>query len=399
MPPAAAKRNAPVLQTILLTQKAEIKSVRIPLQEDGTLNLATLQAYTKKKEGLELLGSYKYKPYTIYLFGFLTGKAGTENKHELPPPHDTILCFGDILVLASKDSKRYSSPVPFTVEEYESFYTKLFEGFEDLDDEASEEELEEEAEAEEDEEDEEEEEEEEEAVPTAASAGAAAKKSVKPPRKRVAQVVAPDVFATNAAASYYGFVTVSPEEQLQQEGSQAPLVEPVAPHRVAILKSLNTLFMKPALSNTEMLELERAIYNGAVLEAERRHVTKVWSYKPFVNIYTMHARHIASNFHPDTYVENRELFERFRAGQITIEQLSSMDPYKLFNQRWSEHFTQQQVQEKRQLEGNKAMATDQFLCNRCRKRECTYYEMQTRSADEPMTIFITCLNCGKHWRQ
>ena len=68
-----------------------------------------------------------------------------------------------------------------------------------------------------------------------------------------------------------------------------------------------------------------------------------------------------------------------------------MDPYKLFNQRWSEHFTQQQVQEKRQLEGNKAMATDQFLCNRCRKRECTYYEMQTRSADEPMTIFITSL--------
>ena len=55
--------------------------------------------------------------------------------------------------------------------------------------------------------------------------------------------------------------------------------------------------------------------------------------------------------------------------------------------------------EKRQLEGNKSMATDQFLCTRCFKRECTYYEMQTRSADEPMTIFINCLNCGQNWRQ
>jgi transcription elongation factor S-II len=28
----------------------------------------------------------------------------------------------------------------------------------------------------------------------------------------------------------------------------------------------------------------------------------------------------------------------------------------------------------------------------------TYYEMQTRSADEPMTVFVSCLNCGKNWK-
>ena len=66
---------------------------------------------------------------------------------------------------------------------------------------------------------------------------------------------------------------------------------------------------------------------------------------------------------------------------------------------WKDLSIRQFEREKRQLEGNKSMATDQFFCTRCFKRECTYYELQTRSADEPMTIFIQCVNCGKHWRQ
>ena len=47
---------------------------------------------------------------------------------------------------------------------------------------------------------------------------------------------------------------------------------------------------------------------------------------------------------------------------------------------------------------NKEMATDAYTCGRCFKKECTYYQLQTRSADEPMTTFVTCLNCGKRWK-
>ncbi|KVI10038.1 transcription elongation factor TFIIS-like [Cynara cardunculus var. scolymus] len=42
--------------------------------------------------------------------------------------------------------------------------------------------------------------------------------------------------------------------------------------------------------------------------------------------------------------------------------------------------------------------TDQFKCGRCQKRKCTYYQLQTRSADEPMTTFVTCVNCDNHWK-
>ncbi|CAE6036724.1 unnamed protein product [Arabidopsis arenosa] len=43
-------------------------------------------------------------------------------------------------------------------------------------------------------------------------------------------------------------------------------------------------------------------------------------------------------------------------------------------------------------------STDQFKCGRCGQRKCTYYQMQTRSTDEPMTTYVTCVNCDNRWK-
>ncbi|WVR08899.1 transcription elongation factor S-II [Kwoniella sp. DSM 27419] len=48
--------------------------------------------------------------------------------------------------------------------------------------------------------------------------------------------------------------------------------------------------------------------------------------------------------------------------------------------------------------GETQAETDAFKCGRCQQRKCTYYQMQTRSADEPMTTFVTCTNCGNRWK-
>ncbi|KAI3470974.1 hypothetical protein Pfo_027637 [Paulownia fortunei] len=48
--------------------------------------------------------------------------------------------------------------------------------------------------------------------------------------------------------------------------------------------------------------------------------------------------------------------------------------------------------------GTPQASTDQFTCGRCKKKETTYYQMQTRSADEPMTTFVTCVNCNNRWK-
>lgn len=43
-------------------------------------------------------------------------------------------------------------------------------------------------------------------------------------------------------------------------------------------------------------------------------------------------------------------------------------------------------------------STNMFKCGKCKERKCTYFQMQTRSADEPLTTFVSCVNCGNRWR-
>jgi DNA-directed RNA polymerase subunit M/transcription elongation factor TFIIS len=57
----------------------------------------------------------------------------------------------------------------------------------------------------------------------------------------------------------------------------------------------------------------------------------------------------------------------------------------------------------RELAMDKAKTKDEdyagmFKCGKCKCKKVTYYQMQTRSADEPMTTFFTCIGCGAKWK-
>ena len=40
----------------------------------------------------------------------------------------------------------------------------------------------------------------------------------------------------------------------------------------------------------------------------------------------------------------------------------------------------------------------EFQCRKCKGTKTSHYSLQTRSSDEPMTVFVCCLNCGTRWR-
>lgn len=37
-------------------------------------------------------------------------------------------------------------------------------------------------------------------------------------------------------------------------------------------------------------------------------------------------------------------------------------------------------------------------CPKCKHNKAEFFQLQTRSADEPATTFYQCLKCGKRWR-
>ena len=64
-----------------------------------------------------------------------TGRANTENKYELPPPVDSDLYFGKLVVIRHSDQNPTAENcLDFTFEEWKTIYEKLMGGFEDLDD-------------------------------------------------------------------------------------------------------------------------------------------------------------------------------------------------------------------------------------------------------------------------
>lgn len=387
------------VQCILLTQKAEVKSVKLSYT-GPTVTAKDIQTALKKKETAQKLGDYKYKGLLLSLYGYTKGRAGTENKHELPPPHDSILAFGDILVVATGANAK---PTAFKPEEYETFYTKMFGGFDDIDSEDSDTEDEEEIqgveedaeeiaedeneedEEEEDEEDEEESNEGEDEFEANEEEQVVQPRAQKAPKKKKA---APSLLVAQTGASQIIHV---PQNELLTEES-----EELSPEREKFIEILRGMLEGTPIPPEE---LEHGVFKATVQEAQRRHVTCHWKNVLFQHIYQTKTRQVVGNLLPESYVANKSLLHDLKTGKYTLEEICKFDAYKLSNDMWKDFFHRRQQQEKRQLEGNKAMATDQFLCTRCHKRECTYYEMQTRSADEPMTIFITCMNCGKHWRQ
>ncbi|XP_035244135.1 transcription elongation factor A protein 3 isoform X20 [Anguilla anguilla] len=98
--------------------------------------------------------------------------------------------------------------------------------------------------------------------------------------------------------------------------------------------------------------------------------------------------------------KNPGLRKNVLAGAIELQRIASMTAEEMASDELKQLrniLTQEAIRE-HQMAKTGGTTTDLLQCAKCRKKNCTYNQVQTRSADEPMTTFVLCNECGNRWK-
>ena len=193
------------------------------------------------------------------------------------------------------------------------------------------------------------------------------------------------------------------EDEHIEEDSESFVSTSLAEQDVVISESIDirdkTIEMFNGILNKEKsINLEDAIYNYSLDIAKNRKIKETFTNVNFKKIYINKSRSILSNIKKDSYINNTNLVNKIIKGKINVSELPYMSNQELFPEHWKKIMDEKYKRDKMMYEEKEEAMTNEFKCARCKSRECTYYELQTRSADESMTTFITCLNCGNRWK-
>lgn len=152
--------------------------------------------------------------------------------------------------------------------------------------------------------------------------------------------------------------------------------------------------MSEYLGNPGMSKnIEKSIYNKVVRDSEN----PSWEDQNF----RMHYKHKILGILRLLKNPKCNLKKRLLEGEVTSKEIGSMDPAKLFPGGPYDLMKNELIIK----ENKKILASDttkiadgMFTCGKCKSKKTHYYQMQTRSADEPMTTFVSCLNCSNKWK-
>jgi DNA-directed RNA polymerase subunit M/transcription elongation factor TFIIS len=170
------------------------------------------------------------------------------------------------------------------------------------------------------------------------------------------------------------------DEETAAEARQSAPVHTIHASNVFVDHALRTLVRNSFDSN----DVETALLQRCVREAQQWLIDIDWDNPVFLGLY----RNRAVELYP------------LRAQLATMDpaEFAEMSPVQQNPARWAD-LIQKSVEKDKALYSKEVTASIVLYCSRCkRKTKCDYYQMQTRSADEPMTTFITCLECDKKWK-
>lgn len=153
-----------------------------------------------------------------------------------------------------------------------------------------------------------------------------------------------------------------------------------------------------ALGTEELArKLERALWNWTLTTCDRDNIPLYWENPKLRYRYTTRALGLEFNL---CNPQNEALAESARSNPRFLAGLPGMTPQEMWPEHWEDVYQRVAMRQLRREVGLDASTAPDgaYTCNRCKSSKTVYTSMQIRSADEPMTTFVKCLNCGKSWK-
>lgn len=156
------------------------------------------------------------------------------------------------------------------------------------------------------------------------------------------------------------------------------------------------------LGALEAKDLEIGIYNASIDYAAAKRIPLSWASDVFQDAYMAKARSMLANLDQTSHIGNTTLRERLDQGEFLPHDIPFIARESVFPDLWRPIIEKERLRSKEAYEFRQASMTDHIKCITCLKKgwksKITYYELQTRSADEPMTLMIKCHTCGHRWK-
>ena len=144
-------------------------------------------------------------------------------------------------------------------------------------------------------------------------------------------------------------------------------------------------------------KIEKSIYNFTKKYAENNNYNLNNKYT--IRVYLNKCISLYDNINPTSYIGNSKLLKKLKKKEIDIDNIAYLTPQELYPEHWNKLMDKQKNADEFLYSKKFVSISFDYKCGRCKEKKCTYYQLQTRSADEPMTTFITCLNCNYKWKE
>ena len=191
-------------------------------------------------------------------------------------------------------------------------------------------------------------------------------------------------------------VTEHPKVEREQEKAAAALVakgDPFTNARQVVKKALVEGLKLACEETGKDVELAEKVATELEEELSQKYNTENKVSKEYKLKYRSLSFNLKDKNNPD-------LRSRVLLGEVDCKDLVTWSPQQLASDKRKEDNAtiKKNMLLNAQARKPTVSSTDQFKCGKCGQRKCTYYQMQTRSADEPMTTFVTCTVCNNRWK-